>query len=106
MPRIVFLNADGRRTEVEASVGDSLMRAAQDNGVEGLVAECGGSLSCATCHAYVALPFVDRIPAASEDEQLMIECAVDVRPNSRLSCQVFVTPDMDGLEVEIPASQY
>lgn len=106
MPQITFINADGTKTEVDAKIGDSIMRAALDNGVAGLSAECGGCLSCATCHAYVGEDWVDRIAPPSEEEQVMIECAIDVRPTSRLSCQVQVAEDMDGMVVEIPASQY
>jgi 2Fe-2S ferredoxin len=106
MPQITFVNADGTRTEVNARTGDSLMRAALDNGVEGLAAECGGCLSCATCHAYIAEDWIDRLTPPSEEEQVMVECAIDVRPTSRLTCQVEVTDDLDGVVVEIPATQY
>ena len=106
MPRITFIESSGERKEVEGAIGDSVMRVAIDNGVEGLAAECGGCLSCATCHAYVAEDWVSRIPAATEDELVMIDCAIDPKPNSRLTCQLVVTPDLDGLVVEIPASQY
>ncbi|SCW75568.1 ferredoxin, 2Fe-2S [Sphingobium faniae] len=106
MPRITFINANGTQTEVEAKIGESVMRAALDHGVEGLSAECGGCLSCATCHAYVGEDWVERLPEPSEEEKVMVECAIDVRATSRLTCQIEVTDDMDGLTVEIPASQY
>jgi len=106
MPQITFINAQGERKVVDAAVGDTLMQAALGGGVDGVAAECGGCLSCATCHTYISDEWADRLPAASEDEKVMIDCAMDVRPTSRLSCQVAITEDMEGLEVEIPESQY
>ncbi|MBD9562276.1 MULTISPECIES: 2Fe-2S iron-sulfur cluster-binding protein [unclassified Pseudomonas] len=106
MARITFIEHNGKRIEVEAQSGDSLMKVALANGVEGLTAECGGCLSCATCHAYVDDDWVDRIPSPTDEELVMVECAVDARPNSRLTCQVVVSDDMDGLVVHLPASQY
>ena len=106
MGTITFISATGERTEVEATTGESVMRIALNAGVDGLVAECGGCLSCATCHCYVEGGWNDRVPSASEEEQVMVECAIDVRDNSRLSCQLIYTDDLDGLEIGIPASQY
>jgi 2Fe-2S ferredoxin len=106
MPRITFIESNGERKEVEAVVGESVMRAAIDNGVDGIAAECGGCLSCATCHAYIAEEWADKLTPPTEEEQVMVECAIDVRPTSRLTCQIPVTDALDGLVVEIPASQY
>ncbi len=106
MAQITFRQADGTTQTVDANIGDSVMRAAQDNGVEGLAAECGGCLTCATCHAYVDPAWLVKLEPASEEEQIMIECAIDVRPTSRLTCQILVTEELSGLVVEIPASQY
>jgi 2Fe-2S ferredoxin len=106
MGRISFVNAGGVRTEVEATAGESIMRLALNADIQGLVAECGGCLSCATCHCYIEGGPTDRVPLPSEDELVMVECAMDVRENSRLSCQVIYTDDLDGLEIRIPASQY
>lgn len=106
MPRITFIESNGEHKEVDAAVGDSVMRAAIDNGVDGIAAECGGCLSCATCHAYVAEEWIGRLSPPSEEEQVMVECAIDVRPNSRLTCQIQVTDALDGLVVHIPVSQY
>ena len=107
MGKIVFVSAAGERTEVEATAGESIMRIAQNAGIEGLVAECGGCLSCATCHCYVQGGWADKVPPPSEEEQVMVECAIDVREDeSRLSCQVVFTEDLDGIEIGIPASQY
>lgn len=106
MVQIVFVEPSGVRREVEAAVGESVMRAALDAGIEGIAAECGGCLTCATCHAYVAEDWVARLTPPSEEELVMVDCAIDVRPNSRLTCQIPVTPELEGLEIEIPASQY
>jgi ferredoxin, 2Fe-2S len=106
MGKITVVSADGNRTEIEAVAGESLMRLALNNSIDGLVGECGGCLSCATCHIYVALEWVDRVPAPSEEEKVMVECAIDVRDSSRLSCQILYTDELDGIEIEIPASQY
>lgn len=106
MARITFVQHTGKRIDVDAENGSSLMKVALANGVEGLAAECGGCLSCATCHAYIDDEWVERIPCASDDELVMVECAVDAGANSRLTCQVIVSEDMDGLVVHIPVSQY
>ena len=106
MATIIFINANGVRKEIEAKIGESIMRNAVDNGVEGIEADCGGCLSCATCHAFIGESWADKIPEPSADEQTMVECAIDVRPTSRLTCQVMMTEELDGIEVAIPESQY
>jgi ferredoxin, 2Fe-2S len=106
MTNIVFIAADGARKTVEVKPGISMMQAARDNGIDVITAECGGSLSCATCHAYVAEAWVDRVPPAKPDETAMLDCVTDLRPNSRLSCQIIVTEAMEGLELGLPESQY
>lgn len=106
MAKITFIDSNGERTEVDAKLGESIMRNALDNGIEGIAAECGGCLSCATCHGYVGEAWADKVPEATEDEKVMVECAIDVRPTSRLTCQIVMTEELDGIEIEIPASQY
>lgn len=106
MPRITFIEASGERKEVDATVGHSVMQNAINGGINGIAAECGGCLSCATCHAYVDPQWVARLAPPSEAEKVMIECAIDVRPNSRLTCQIIVSDELDGLVVEVPSSQY
>jgi 2Fe-2S ferredoxin len=106
MPRITFIEPSGNRVEVDATAGESVMRAATNNAVTGIAAECGGCLSCATCHGYVDLQWIERLPPPSEEEKVMLECAIDPRPNSRLTCQIVVSDELDGLVVEIPATQY
>lgn len=101
--------ADGRATDqqVKARPGSSVMQAAVDAGVGGIAADCGGSLSCGTCHVYVAEAWVDQLPVPGADEQAMLEgVAAERRPGSRLSCQLLLTAAHDGLTVELPAMQY
>lgn len=106
MPKITFVSADGGRTTVEASDGGSVMQAALANGVEGIVAECGGAMMCATCHVYVDDDWKSALGAASDDERAMLDFAAsEVRPASRLSCQIAITDDLDGLVVHLPDAQ-
>lgn len=106
MPQITYVSHDGNATEVEVPVGNSVMQGAVDNMIDGIVAECGGSCSCATCHCYVDEAWVSKLPPASGMEKDMLECVLEPRPNSRLSCQLEVTEDLDGLVVHLPESQF
>jgi 2Fe-2S ferredoxin len=105
MPRIVFIEADGARRIIEAPVGISLMEAAKQNAVVGVIALCGGACACATCHVYVDERWIARLRAPEEMEQGMLETAWEPRANSRLSCQVPITADMDGIELKVPEQQ-
>ena len=106
MPSITYVHTDGSREVLDVPVGTSVMRAAILNGVEGIVAECGGEMMCATCHVYVDEPCLDRTPPLSDDEKAMLEfTASERKPTSRLSCQLVVTPEMDGLVVYLPETQ-
>ncbi len=105
MPRIVFIEPGGTRRQIDAPSGITLMEAAVGNGVQGIVAQCGGACACATCHVYVSPAWFDELPAREEMEEGMLECAWETRANSRLSCQVQVTDDLDGLELTIPQRQ-
>lgn len=99
---ICFVEPSGHERMVKIGVGVSLMEGALAGGVEGLPAECGGACACATCHVYVDQQWFDRLPQANAMERDMLECAEQVRPNSRLSCQIKMTRDLDGMRVEIP----
>jgi ferredoxin, 2Fe-2S len=91
---------------VEAAAGLTLMEAARDDDVRGILAECGGACSCSTCHVYVAPEWVDRLPAISALEQDMLDFAHDPDPaRSRLSCQIKLTDTLDGLRVDLPERQ-
>jgi 2Fe-2S ferredoxin len=105
MPKITFIEHTGREHEVEAEIGQSVMQAATNNMVPGVIGECGGNCSCATCHVYIEPPWAERIEGPSSQEQEMIECALHTRPTSRLSCQIRVTVDLEGLTVKLPESQ-
>lgn len=101
MPRIVYLEADGTRKELEVEVGYTVMEGATMNGVEGIEAECGGACSCATCHVYVAEAWWDKLPGMESLEDAMLESAVDRKKRSRLACQIQVTEELDGLTVTV-----
>jgi ferredoxin, 2Fe-2S len=105
MPKIIFIAQNGEENAVHAEVGDSVMKAAMNSMVPGLIADCGGNCSCATCHAYVDTPWLEKLPAPSDDEKAMLECALHVEPSSRLTCQVFMTPELDGMVIRTPVSQ-
>lgn len=105
MPHITFVQADGHRREVPAERGCTVMQTAQQHMVEGLLGDCGGALSCATCHGYVEPPWRDRLPPPSPAEQDMITATMEPRPNSRLCCQIVVDESLDGLVIHLPESQ-
>lgn len=106
MVQVTFKTLAGVDIEVQADPGESLMGAAIRNRVPGIEAACGGALSCGTCHIYVAEPWYSRLPAASNFEAEMHECGVHVKANSRLACQVIVTPELEGVVVTTPISQH
>lgn len=103
---ITFTFPDGTSENIAIDPGTSLMEGAVRGGVEGIDADCGGALSCATCHVRVAPEWVSRLPPPSEDEREMLEFAVDPGPGSRLSCQIVIAPELEGLVVGVPASQH
>lgn len=108
MPIVTYIESNGAEHAIDVPVGENVMRAAVNNGVEGIVGECGGGLACATCHCYVADAWADRVGGpSSDDERDMLESvASEQRPTSRLSCQIEITPDLDGLVVLLPEQQY
>ncbi|MDR7149414.1 2Fe-2S ferredoxin [Hydrogenophaga palleronii] len=107
MIHIRFIAADQSHQDIEAAVDQSLMKAAVDANVKGIEADCGGSLTCATCHVMVGAAWAEKLPAATPDELDMLDFAASpVQPTSRLSCQIRLTPELNGLEVHLPASQH
>jgi len=108
MVNIKYIAHNGTITEVEIDpTGDlSLMQAAVNNGVPGIDAECGGALSCATCHVHFDKDWYDRLPEPAAMEKDMLEFVVEPTDTSRLSCQIKITPDLDGIVVYTPLSQY
>jgi len=105
MPRVRFIQRDGTPSDVQAMSGDSIMETAIDNDIDGIVAECGGACSCATCHVYVEDEWLGKLPQPDALEDGMLDCVIDRRPNSRLSCQIRVRDEIDGITVHIPESQ-
>ena len=106
MPKITYVHTDGRPETIEVADGLSVMQGAVSNGIEGIVAECGGNCMCATCHVYVEPDWLERLPAMSEEEDAMLdEAAAGRRANSRLSCQLKVGPALEGLVVNLPERQ-
>jgi 2Fe-2S ferredoxin len=105
MPRIVFIEPGGGRREIDAPLGITLMEAARQHGVQGVVAQCGGACACATCHVYIGSSRLARLEPREEMEEAMLEIAWEPRGNSRLSCQIQITAEMDGLEVTVPQRQ-
>ena len=105
MPRVIFHDVDGRRIEADVPIGNTVMEAALDNGVAGILAECGGACACATCHAYVTDAWLPRLPVMEEMEDAMLDTAADRRPTSRLMCQIELTSELDGLEVLVARNE-
>ena len=105
MAKITFIGADGTRYEVEAENGSTVMENAIRNAVPGIEAECGGACACATCHVYVEGEWRGVTGEPGPMEEDMLDFAFDVRPSSRLSCQIRVTPALDGLVVHTPSRQ-
>lgn len=106
MPKVTYLLPDGTTRVVDVELGRSLMQAAKDNGIDEIVADCGGTLSCASCHVRVPLPDHDRLPPLGDPEDQMLDFVVAGRePESRLSCQLVMTADMESLVVSVADPQ-
>jgi 2Fe-2S ferredoxin len=106
MPKVVFVSAQGDSKELTVPSGTNLMTAALQNGIDGIVAECGGVCMCSTCHVFIDPPYLEKLPPAQDTEEAVLEISAEERqPNSRLSCQIKVTDDLDGMIVRLPAKQ-
>lgn len=105
MVKIVFVQFDGQRSEIDGDIGANVMETAVKNRIPGIDADCGGACACATCHIYVEEPWGKITGAPSEMEEDMLDFAYDIRDNSRLSCQLKITEELDGLVVHIPEQQ-
>ena len=101
MPKLVVVNRAGEEKTIDVDAGLSVMEAIRDNGFDELLALCGGCCSCATCHVYVDPAFAGKVPAMSEDENDLLDSSDHRNETSRLSCQVQITGDLDGLRVTI-----
>ena len=106
MPKILYIEHNGTQHVVEAEVGKSVMQVAIDNMVPGIVGDCGGCCTCATCHGYIDPSWVDKLQVPSEEEIMMLDGALSVQPSSRLTCQITVKSELDGLVIRLPASQF
>ena len=106
MPKIKFIEQDGTEHVVDVAIGWSVMEGAVKNRVPGIDADCGGACACATCQVYVDPAWTAALPPKQEMEEAMLDFAVDAKPSSRLSCQIRVTSDLDGLIVRLPKSQH
>ena len=105
MPKITYKDKSGNSKTLEVEKGLTVMEGAIQNNVPGIDADCGGSMACATCHVYVEEKWLSKLPEAEEGEVDMIDMAFEPKKNSRLSCQLIVTDEMDGLEVTTPEKQ-
>lgn len=105
MPEVTYVQPDGTRITCDVRHGESVMDGALDNHIPGIIAQCGGGCTCATCHCYVPEPYWSRLPPPHPDEREMLEYVWQPRPDSRLACQLFPDPSLDGLVVEVPARQ-
>ena len=105
MPHITYIEANGTRHETEGEVGSTVMETAIMNGVPGIIAECGGACTCATCHVYVDDAWTEVVGGPSNMEEDMLDFAFDVTAKSRLSCQIKVKDALDGLVVHVPSRQ-
>ncbi|MEO8723689.1 MAG: 2Fe-2S iron-sulfur cluster-binding protein [Sphingobium sp.] len=101
MPKLVVVTREGEEQTFEGEAGLSVMEVIRDNGVDELLALCGGCCSCATCHVYVDASFADKLPAISEDESDLLDSSDHRNDSSRLSCQLQLSNDLDGLKVTI-----
>ena len=106
MPSIIFIHPDGSRQQIEASAGESAMQAATRQDISGILGECGGNAMCATCHVYVDEAWLARLrPIGDEEDALLDGAAAERRANSRLSCQIKLAPELDGLVLCLPERQ-
>jgi 2Fe-2S ferredoxin len=103
--RVTFIDPDGKNHTVTGEPGESAMRCATNHLVPGIIGECGGAMACATCHGYVAEEWAAKLPPPSAQEREMLSGCIDVRPNSRLTCQIRLSDELDGMVIKVPESQ-
>ena len=105
MPKITYNTHDNETYTIDVQNGLTVMEGAVQNDVPGIDADCGGGMACATCHVYVKEDWFNKLPKKEDGEEDMLDMAFEPKPNSRLSCQIIVSDDLDGLEVSIPSKQ-
>ena len=106
MGRVTYIESNGEQHQVNLENGQSIMQGALDNLIEGILGECGGCCSCATCHCYVDGAWLEKVGAPDDMEKDMLDSVVDPQSSSRLSCQIQMSDDLDGLVVRLPESQF
>jgi len=106
MPKIKYIEHNGKEHVAEVPTGWSVMEGAVKNLIPGIDADCGGACACATCHVHVDPAWTARLPPKQDMEETMLDFAQELTPTSRLSCQIKVTPELDGLVVRMPKSQH
>lgn len=105
MPEVTYVQPDGSRITCTVATGESVLDGALDNGVPGILGQCGGGCTCATCHCYVAEAYLSRLPPPDGDERDILEYVWEPRPNSRLACQIRLEHGLTRIEVTVPAEQ-
>ena len=105
MPKITYITSDEKVHEINVENGLTVMEGAVQNDIPGIDADCGGGMACATCHVYVTEDWFDKLPKKEDGEEDMIDTAFEPNKNSRLSCQLIVSDELDGLVVNIPSKQ-
>ena len=105
MPKITYIEHDGKTHTIEVASGLSVMEGAVQNNIPGIDADCGGSMACATCHVYVKEEWFNKLTKKEDGEEDMLDMAFEPRKNSRLSCQLMVSDQLDGLVVNLPEKQ-
>ena len=106
MPKVIYIAPDQTRHEVEVENGYSIMEGAINNNIEGIVAECGGACACATCHSYVDDAWTGKIPAMDDMEDSMLDAAFERKENSRLTCQIEMSDELDGIIIHVADNEY
>jgi 2Fe-2S ferredoxin len=108
MPSVTYVQHSGASQTIDVPEGENVMHGAVYNGIDGIVGECGGGLACATCHCYVDEAWTAKVggPTSQDEADMLESTAAEVMPSSRLSCQIVVSPELDGLIVHLPEIQY
>ncbi len=106
MIKIIFIENDGTRYVVDGAIGRSVMQVAVENRVPGIIGDCGGCCSCGTCHGYIDPEWIDKLKPKANDESMMLEGVLGVQTNSRLTCQIEIKPDLEGLIVRLPKPDF
>tara|TARA_B100001093_G_scaffold472234_1_gene495202 strand:+ start:381 stop:701 length:321 start_codon:yes stop_codon:yes gene_type:complete len=106
MAKIKYIEHTGKEHEIEVAKGLTIMEGAIKNNIPGIDADCGGACACATCHVYIDQSWIDMLDPKEDTEEDMLDFAFDVKDNSRLSCQISVTDELDGLVVNLPEKQF